>query len=145
MTSWTQVHVANLQRGWQQEDMDSALASLLAAADDNDDGCCSWAGQGSTIMKETRSGDPFCFVAFHSAAGAMQAIHLINNYTGNNDALKNLHAELSKNAAKTGNNKKGKKLNKSSENDGNVRLRRKRAPPPPKHPVEKSSAPAKKH
>mmetsp|Transcript_30652 Transcript_30652/g.73520 ORF Transcript_30652/g.73520 Transcript_30652/m.73520 type:complete len:133 (+) Transcript_30652:85-483(+) len=131
MMAWTQVHISNLPSGWQQEDVETVLASMMA---DHHAGS-GWAGEGSTIMKETRSGDIFCFASFYSNEGAAAAVELLNEKG-------DWKAALSTNNGKK--NKKKVAKPSTGEDHRDLRLRRQRGKPAPKHPVQNSSAPTKK-
>jgi len=136
MASWTQVHVSGLDAAsLSLESFELALSSLFVHEDDL------WAGPGTTILKQARnSNNAYCFIAFYSLQGAVNAVERLNSYNGNDQRLLNLQADLSQ--------PKPKKATKSQQNqqqqtDDNIRLRRKRAPPAPKHPIRQSSAPSK--
>lgn len=134
--SWTQVHVAGLSPLTTRESFDESVVNLL------EDDATTWAGPGTTIVKQTTTKDKcYCFVAFHTLTGALVAVERINGYTGDDVQLMNLQAALSQKAAKK---KKGSSAPSASSNLADVRMRRKRAPPAPKHPVVKSSAAPKK-
>jgi len=137
-SSWTQVHLSGLDAApLSLESFELALSSLFVDEDDL------WAGPGTTILKQARnSNNAYCFIAFYSLQGAVKAVERLNGYNGNDERLLNLRAELSqpkpKKATKSQHNQQQKQ-----QTDDNIRLRRKRAPPAPKHPIRRSSAPPK--
>jgi hypothetical protein len=151
------------------EDVETAFMSLCLEKvdhthDDNNDTISSdvyfsWVGQGSTILKQSKSRvgggsggkgqrRQYGFLAFYSREGATRAMECINTYTGHNQLLQSMQAEIS-----TSNNSptkkqlgRGPKNNSDrNNNDNHIRLRRQRAPPAPKHPVKKSSASSRKN
>jgi hypothetical protein len=132
---WTQLYVSGLDPSTTLATMEVLLSSLFSDEDLN-----LWAGPGTTIMKETRSNEVFCFVAFLSLEGALAAREKINNYVGSDEKVgSRLQAEISQTKLK-----KVKHDVVTEDDKRDLRLRRKGAPSRPKHPVIKSSAPSKK-
>jgi RNA recognition motif-containing protein len=135
MSSWTQVYVSGLPKTKLPEDerLEQLLQERYHLVQDE---LLTWAGQGSTVVKRSQDSvcRGYCFLAFLTQAGAQAAVKKINTDSQFNDKSV-IKAELSQ--PKT---KKAFKSNVSSD----IRLRRYRAPPAPKHPVLKSSAPKKK-
>jgi hypothetical protein len=143
--SWTQVYVSGIGPSVTVDEFELALSESLL------DESTLWAGPGTSILKHGRSEHAdtaicYCFLAFHLTEGALTAVERINNYdasdTDISTILSGLHAELSQPKTK----KKGGKNTAHTPNDNtcDVRLRRRRKQPAPKHPVIISSAPAKK-
>jgi hypothetical protein len=133
--SWTQVYVSGwpMQEDTSVESIEEKLKFILHSD--------TWAGEGSTILKQTRNGSSYCFLSFLSFDGALAFVDILREFSGQNEcSVGRLKAEISQPKAK---GSKGKKSISAGAAD-NVRLRRKRAPPIRKHPVKKSSAPPKK-
>jgi hypothetical protein len=137
--SWTQVHVAGINRDLLLDDdgLESALNELFRLSETTD-----WAGEGTSTFKRLPNNQlrGYGFLSFLSASGAATAIQNIQGVTCN---LGILHAELSQ--PNKGKAKQKSQGNATSDGDNNtdVRLRRKRAPPAGKHPVKTSSNVAK--
>jgi hypothetical protein len=143
--SWIQVYVSGIDPSTNVDEFELALSESLL------DDTTLWAGPGTTIFKHARGDNAdtaicYCFLAFHLTEGALTAVDRINNYSASDTdistILSGLHAEMSQPKTK----KKGGKNTAHTPNDNtcDVRLRRRRKEPAPKHPVIKSSAPAKK-
>jgi hypothetical protein len=142
--SWTQVYVSGIDPLVTVDEFELALSESLL------DESTLWAGPGTSILKHGRSehaGTPicYCFLAFHLTEGALTAVERINNYDASDTdisrILSGLRAELSQPKTKK---KGGKTAHTPNDNTCDVRLRRRRKQPAPKHPVIISSAPAKK-
>lgn len=116
----------------QLDSFEESLSVIFAETD------CHWAGEGSTIIKETRSGDKFCFLAFLSEEGSIRAVSLLNDYNGSDATLSNLIAAASTKKKNTSKQSSEKSRNRDADD---VRLRRKRAQPQRKHPIKNHSAP----
>jgi len=125
LSAWIQVHISGLPPTRQLDTLEETLGKLF----NTDTTAWAWAGSGTTVLKQSRDGNSsYAFAAFYSTEGALEAVELINKSGGD------MHAELSK---------PKEKQPKKEISEGHVRLRRKRAPPAPKHPVVNSSAPRK--
>jgi hypothetical protein len=126
--SWTQVHISGLSASTSQDSLELEIqeSSLF-------DEATAWAGPGTTILKQTNNGGIFGFLAFHSLEGALSAVERINAYDGNDacSSFTNMHAEVSNKSKKT----KKVAVHSCSDNHSDLRLRRMRAKPAPKHPV----------
>jgi hypothetical protein len=127
--SWTQVYVSGMAIDATVKSVEATLAPVLVVSDS------SWVGEGSTVVKCSQTHNTvYCFLAFLTLEGAAAAIDRIHN----NFLDLGWDAELAQ--------PKPKKMPRKETDcttEKCVRLRRKRAPPAPKHPVLKSSAPAK--
>ena len=127
MSSWIQVHVGGISPSADVDSLEETLAEIL------DMELTTWAGPGTTVLKQPlgQTKESYAFLACYSTEGALLAVEQINASSGG------MHAELSKPK------KRPKKDSKPSADDKQLRLRRQRAPPPPKHPVQNSSVVAK--
>jgi RNA recognition motif-containing protein len=146
--SWTQVHVSGIQQELTLEDdaLEETFEDLFELNNDDKD----WAGPGTSTFKrveDTNRLRGYAFLSFLSKEGAMVAVEAINNNT-TSTPLGQLHAALSHNAKTTNSKPKnnGRKQQGSKQQQGqsqssnaSLRLRRRRAPPAPKHPVKSSS------
>lgn len=157
MSSWTQVHVTGLLESAlpSDEEIELLLEARYNLSKDDDSAVLCWAGTGTTLVKrQDQLCRGYCFLAFLSLGGATLAVERINNYVfpegtadepNANELLPRcLQAELSQPKPKKPKKKAPKSSTQASNHVSDTRLKRRRAPPTRKHPVIKSSAPAKK-
>ena len=136
--SWTQVHVAGINRDLLLDDdaLESSLNELFRLSETTD-----WAGEGTSTFKRLSNNQlrGYGFLSFLSTSGAATAIQNMHGVACN---LGIIHAELSQpTKGKAKQKQQGSTSNEGDHRD--VRLRRKRAPPAGKHPVKTSSNVAK--
>jgi hypothetical protein len=151
--SWTQVHVSGIQQDLSLENdaLEEALEDLLELGNVDKD----WAGPGTSTFKrmddDTNRLRGYAFLSFLSKEGAMLAVEAINNSNSTNHAIGKLQAALSTSGSSTSTAQAKHKTSftckknkgQSQSSNASTRLKRRRAPPAPKHPVKSSSDTAK--
>jgi hypothetical protein len=138
--------VSGIQQELTLEDdaLEETLANLFELNNDEKD----WAGPGTSTFKrmdDTNKLRGYGFLSFLSKEGAMVAVEAIN--TTSSSVSTNLgclqaalsHCNAKTTNTKTGSKKQGPKQGQSQSSNASLRLRRRRAPPAPKHPVKSSS------
>jgi len=143
--SWTQVHISGLPADT-NDIPDDEIEQALSLRYTLENEAYTWAGAGTTIVK--RGASKYCFLVFFTTEGADLAVSHINNNDGCGGKALLETTSVSHYTLPVGlrlcaaisqpkKQKKSKKQDDPGSNHSQLRMRRMRAAPSRKHPIEK--------